>query len=235
VTARTGKVHTKLFAAEKEREVLICVDMRSPMFFATRGVFKSVQASLMAGYLAWNAIQRGNRLGGVIFGDATQDEFRSAPGKRGVLPFLQSLAMHAARKSDPREPSAMTGMDRMIERIKEKATAGSCVIVMSDFRRLSSVGHDCLIQLSTRCDLCLFFIYDSLESALPKNGLYPVTDGMKEWQLNTFDKKMLERYHKQFTDRRDLVASLAKERPVQWMECSTEEDCFSLLQQHITR
>ena len=52
VTARTGKAHTKLFAAERERRVLLSVDMQSSMFFATQGVFKSVQAALMMGNIA---------------------------------------------------------------------------------------------------------------------------------------------------------------------------------------
>lgn len=48
VTARTGKVHTKLFREERERPVFLSVDLRSPMFFATRGLFKSVLATRLA-------------------------------------------------------------------------------------------------------------------------------------------------------------------------------------------
>jgi uncharacterized protein (DUF58 family) len=39
VTARRGKVHTKLFHEERERPVLLAIDYRRPMFFATRGRF----------------------------------------------------------------------------------------------------------------------------------------------------------------------------------------------------
>ena len=35
VTARTGKAHTKLFREERERPVLLGIDLREPMFFAT--------------------------------------------------------------------------------------------------------------------------------------------------------------------------------------------------------
>ena len=75
VTARTGKVHTKLFAAEKERHILLCTDMRASMFFGTRGVFKSVQAALIMASLAWSASQGGNRLGGMIFDEANKRNF----------------------------------------------------------------------------------------------------------------------------------------------------------------
>ena len=41
VTARTGQTYTKLFREERERPVLLWVDFRPAMFFATRGVYKS--------------------------------------------------------------------------------------------------------------------------------------------------------------------------------------------------
>ena len=235
VTARTGKVHTKLFAAEKERQVLICADMRSPMFFATRGVFKSVQASLMMGVLAWSAIQTGNRLGGMIFDDAQQDEFRPAAGKKGVLPLLQRLSEHASLEAaGSRQPSAAS-MDHAIQSIKRVASPGSMVFVISDFRKLSSSARDALIQLSRHCDLGLCFLYDPLEAVLPKNGHYPVSDGQHDVQLNTFNKKSLGEYQRSFQERRAQVASLGQHRHIHFMECSTEEDCFNVLKEHFRK
>jgi uncharacterized protein (DUF58 family) len=63
VTARRGKAHTKLFHEERERPVLVAVDYRTPMFFATRGCFKAVQVSRLAALLAWQALGRGDRIG----------------------------------------------------------------------------------------------------------------------------------------------------------------------------
>ena len=230
VTARTGKAHTKLFAEEKERQVLLCVDMRSPMFFATKGVFKSVQAALMMGYIAWNAVQTGNRLGGIIFEDANHFEFRPSRGNRGVLPFLQRLAESASFPSKKREaPSKCMIMDNALASIKRVANPGSLVFVMSDFRNLSSPAHDLLIQLSSHSNLHLCLVYDPLEAALPKNGYYPVTDGSNELQLNTYDKRALEKYQRQFIERRDKIALLGHQRHIRFLECSTEDDCFEVL------
>lgn len=232
VTARTGKVHTKLFSAEKERNVLICTDMRSPMFFATQGVFKSVQASLITGYLAWSAVQTGNRLGGMIFDNEKQEEFRPAAGKRGVLPILQRLADHASLKTDRGKHTSPLSMDDAINSIKRVALPGSLVFVISDFRNLSITGRDMLAQLSTHCDLCLCFLYDALEMALPMNGYYPVSDGVHERRLNTFDKKVLTHYQEQFIQRRDRVSSLGLQKHIQYIKCSTEDDCIKVLHEH---
>ena len=231
VTARTGKVHTKLFTEEKEKQVLICTDMRSSMFFATKGVFKSVQAALLAGAIAWSAVKAGHRLGGLIFDDAKQDEFRPAPGKRGVLPLLQKLAEHATFKAHS-NTSIINSMDHAIESIKRLATPGSIIFVISDFRKFSSSARDLLIQMCAHCDITLSFIYDPLEASLPKNGYYPVSDGSGELQLNTFDRKKLAGYQNQFTHRRDQIASLGQQRHIQFVECSTEDDCMNILKEN---
>ncbi|MEO0971915.1 MAG: DUF58 domain-containing protein, partial [Pseudomonadota bacterium] len=48
VMARTGKPYTKLFREERERPVLVWVDLRQSMLFATRGAFKAVLAARLA-------------------------------------------------------------------------------------------------------------------------------------------------------------------------------------------
>ncbi|MBY0274525.1 DUF58 domain-containing protein, partial [Candidatus Binatia bacterium] len=69
VTARTGRVHTKLFHEERERPVLLLVDQRMHMRFGTRDAFKSVVAARAAATVAWAARDQGDRVGGLIVTD----------------------------------------------------------------------------------------------------------------------------------------------------------------------
>jgi uncharacterized protein DUF58 len=284
VTARSGKAHTKLFAAEKERQVLLCVDMRSSMFFATRGVFKSVQASLMAGLITWNAVQTGNRVGGMIFDDENQYEFRPALGKKGALPFLEQLAKSAtfeAKKkpvlkdaskhnlnvstapkspglNDRKSPNiseygvtydrstagafaqskrssyacSHPTMDDAIGSMKRHISPGCLLFILSDFRHLSQGSRDMLVQMARHADIRLCFIYDALESALPHNGKYPVTDGERKLDLNTFDKKSVEKYHQQFIERKEKIDSLGNHNHIHCITCTTEDDYLENLKNH---
>jgi uncharacterized protein (DUF58 family) len=231
VTARTGKAHTKLFTAEKERQVLLCVDMRSSMFFATKGVFKSVQAALISGVLAWRAVETGNRLGGLIFNDTQYAELRPALGKRGVLPFLNELAQKADYLSKKLETSAAP-MVQAIEHLKRVAATGSLIYIMSDFRRFTPLARDILMQMSKHCDIRLCFICDPLEEDLPKNGEFPVTNGERDVLMNTYNKKNVERYRQQFIERKELVASLGQCPHIQFIRCSTEDDYLTLLKEY---
>jgi uncharacterized protein (DUF58 family) len=96
VTARTDKPHTKLFREERERPVFISVDNRPTMQFATRGVFKSVQAAKLAALIAWAAQRHGDRIGGQIFSSQSCYELKPQHGKHGVLRFFQQSGESAA-------------------------------------------------------------------------------------------------------------------------------------------
>ena len=52
VTARTGKPYTKVFREERNRPVIVWLDLRSSMLFATRRAYKAVAAAELAGLIA---------------------------------------------------------------------------------------------------------------------------------------------------------------------------------------
>lgn len=238
VTARTGRTHTKLFAAEKERSVLISVDMQSSMFFASRGVFKSVQAAMMMGSIAWSAALAGDRLGGIIFDGVNFFESRPALGKKGVFPFLHALAEQAnflQTKIKRTLPPSEEAMDQAITHLHQVAKPGSLIFMVSDFRHLTSYAQNLLIQISLHSDLCLCFIYDQLERQLPRNDNFPVKNGKIELDVDTYTKGNLEKYHQQFIERRAKVASLTTHRHIHFIECGTEEECFDVLMKHFSK
>ena len=69
VTARTQVAHTKVFQEEKERPVLILVDQSASMYFGSQVTFKSVLAARTAAIIAWAALERGDRVGGLVFSE----------------------------------------------------------------------------------------------------------------------------------------------------------------------
>src|SRR5690606_32335945 len=70
VTARTGKAHTKVFREERNRPVIVWLDLRSSMLFGTRGVYKGVRAAEAAAIIAWSAVANGDRFGGLVFSES---------------------------------------------------------------------------------------------------------------------------------------------------------------------
>jgi uncharacterized protein (DUF58 family) len=147
VTARSTTAYTKLFREERERPVLVAVDLRSNMHFATRGCFKSVNASRAAALLAWSAHHRGDRLGGLIFGDATHRELKPRLGRRAALRFVHELAEHPDWQKRDVDENAIDPLTQAMSQLRRVARPGSLVVVISDYegftRKAQSYSGSC--------------------------------------------------------------------------------------------
>lgn len=225
VTARTGKVHTKLFREERERPVFLWVDYRAPMFFATRGVFKSVLAARAASLLAWSAINHNDRVGGLIFSDSNHHEFKPQRGKKSVLQFIKQLAdMPATSMKDQDMAQHALGRLRCVVR------PGSLIFLLSDFRHLDAQAESHLIQLAKHNDVVMLFIYDPLESQLPPAGRYRLSDSEKDIMLNTLDLQRVTMYHRRFVQHQAHLQKLANQHRFLLLSCTTTDDPLVILQ-----
>lgn len=217
VTARTDKPHSKIFREERERPLFIAVDYRSTMAFATRGVFKSVQAARLAGLLAWAALKQGDRIGGQIFSDSGCQELKPQTGKSALLRFFNAL-VHPLLNGD-----AVTGLDKPLARLLHHAHPGSRVYILSDFRGLNPLAENHLANLARHCEVVLVHIADPLESQLPSHGRYRFTDGWRDVLIDSGDKQRLQAYRQQFQDRRLYLQKLASKLRLLLIPCSTQQ------------
>ncbi len=79
-----ARAHTKLFQEERERPVVLFLDLGPSLFFATRGALKSVIAARAATLLGWAAAAQGDRIGALLF-NGGHHELKPRSGQRGVL------------------------------------------------------------------------------------------------------------------------------------------------------
>ncbi len=59
------------YTEEKTGNVMICVDQRSSMFFASQNTMKSVVAAEVAALCGWRVLKDGDRVGFVCFSSKT--------------------------------------------------------------------------------------------------------------------------------------------------------------------
>jgi len=223
VTARTGKTYTKIFREERERPVFISVDNRPTMHFATRGVFKSVQAAKLAGLLAWTAQQHGDRIGGQVFSSQSCFELKPRSGKQGVLHFFHSLLKPSTAMVD-----FMT-FNTVLSRLNQHAKPGSLIYLISDFRGLNEQSEAHLAKLSRHCDVVLIFIYDLLEKTLPEQGCYRFTDNEREVMVDSRDKNTRYAYQTRFLEHQQYLQRLAKKNRLKLILCDTTQQPLEVL------
>ena len=222
VTARTGDTYTKLFRQERERPVLLWVDLRPAMFFATRGVFKSVIAARLATLLAWRASRANDRVGGLVFTATSHEEIKPGRGKTAVLHFLQRLAAASVPPADAPHLQREDPGIHALARLRRVAKPGSLIFLISDFRGLLEAARQDVARLSRHNDVMLVHVYDPLEAKLPPPGRYRVSDGHAMVDLNSADRFTVDRYAQRFNERRMALQELVRRLHIRLLDAPTD-------------
>jgi len=237
VTARSTGAYTKLFREERERPVLLVTDLRSNMHFATHGRFKSVNASRAAAMLAWAAHHRGDRLGGLIFGDTTHRELRPRLGRQAALRYVHELVNHPDWKSSeqPAVPDEEPPLTRAMAALRRVAHPGSLVVIVSDFIGFSRAAQSYLAGVARHNEVLAIFINDPLERELPPPGRYRLVSFDEELAIDTYARGARADYKQAFDQRLEDLDKFCQRYGVHLMLMSTEEDPVQSLQQALRK
>jgi len=234
VTARSTTAYTKLFREERERPVLVVVDLRSNMHFATRGCFKSVNASRAAALIAWAAHHRGDRLGGLIFGDTTHRELKPRLGRRAALRFVHQLAEHPDW-TNRGIPEGADPFAQAMSSLRRVARPGSLVVVISDFIGFDRAAQSYLSSVARHNEVLAVFMNDPLERKLPPPGRYRIVSPDDELAIDTYAAAARRDYEHEFAERSHLLESFCHRYGVHLMSMSTDDDPVSTLQTALGR
>ena len=231
VTARTGKAHTKLFREEREKPVHLWIDFRAAMFFATRGKFKSVIAAELASLFAWVVCRRGDRVGGILFADDLHYELKPRRGKTAVLRLIRHLVHYPGwRRTGHGKPDQKRLLHSFLN-LRQLVRPGSMVILLSDFRGFDEQARSQIIRLRQHNELLMVHIYDRLETSLPPAGHYRITDGETDLTFDSHDKKRVQDYRQRFHDHREQLLNMARTFHIHYMDCRTEDDPITVINQ----
>ncbi len=183
ISARLGKPYVRLVTEEKRKNIRICVDLRSSMYWATQGQLKSALALETAALLGWWHLSEGDRVGATVLTD------------KGVLQFQASA----------RTPDWVRVLTEMVE-VQPRAVGkqislnvAAVTVEQGELRQgdrgywLSSVA-DCPHDWMPRGDWVLLPISDEFERGWDGVTSLSLSDGQSQLSLSGEAlKKMSER------------------------------------------
>lgn len=187
VTARTGKTHTKLYSEERERPVILFVDLSQTMFFGSTLQLKAVQAVHMATLIAWLSAAQKDRIGAVVYLGDQLIELKPRAGIKGALLILQRLmTLHNEQLSRLQQqglPTAKLSSDEIFHTIRRLAPKGSDIVFLSDFLSIDPNAYELFAMLSRHNLVHCIQIYDWLEQGLTsyKGGIYASDGKASRW------------------------------------------------------
>ena len=229
VTARTGNPHTKVFQEERERPVLLWLDLGSSMMFATRQCYKSVIAAQCAASIAWSAAGNNDRVGGLIFSGDQHNEIKPGRGKSAVLKLIGQISKNPAWRQAG--TSGDTARENAVARLRSVAHPGSLIFMISDFRDMSEKAWAHLAHLSRHNDIVLLRITDPFELALPDAGVVRFSDGTDEQQLDTHVTSTRDSYHQRAVVAEEQLSRFCRKHAIHLVQLSTSDNIFARLRE----
>ena len=229
VTARTGTAHTKIFREERERPILLWLDLNTSMMFATRNKFKSVIASEIAALIAWSAAKNNDRIGGLIFSADEHIEIKPRRGKTAVLDFIGRCTKHSTWMKKEFHAEKIPDKTTAVSRLRSVTHPGSLIFMISDFRDMNEKAFAHVANISRNNDIIMIKITDPIEADLPSSGSYKLTDGTKELQIQTSSKKVRDDYRQHHQTLSDQLEKFCRQHRIHLINISTEDDVISTL------
>lgn len=171
LTARSGRAHTKLFQAERERLTLLVADTAPELYFGTRVRFKSVQAARAGAVAVWSAMQSGDRIAALRGGEPA---IPPAAGLRGAMRVLDALARWYAHP-----PEGDAGLAEALEHAQRLLRPGAQLVVLADSGSAARVPMLRWTALARHHQATLVLLQDPLEAAPPRRGLTFLSAGRR--------------------------------------------------------
>lgn len=197
LTARSGKLHTKLFQEDRQDSLIILLDTSASMAFGTRGCFKQVQAARAAALAAWLMASAGEKVGQACFG-RSRAEVAPRAGKQAALAICKQLSTPVPETKTP------TPLAQVLALLRRPRPGR--LLLISDGFALTAEDETALSIAARHSHLSLLGIADALEATLPPAGNFAVESAGKVLPLALFGQRRhrffatLNRGQRQLTD-----------------------------------
>jgi uncharacterized protein (DUF58 family) len=191
LTARTGRAHTKLFQAERERLTLIVADTAPSLYFGTRVRFKSVQAARAGAVAAWVAVRDGDRVA-ALRGTSREAPVTPAGSARGALRVLDALTRWYTQPQ-PDDQGLAVAMDHAQRLLRP----GSRLVVLADPQSIAAMPDRRWPALTRHHEVIVLLLTDPLEVTPPAAAL-PFVSGGHRVELDLASPAQRQRWQREF-------------------------------------
>jgi uncharacterized protein (DUF58 family) len=204
VTARLGQPYVKRYIEERERTLMLVVDVSGSLDFGTQQRSKREVAAELAAVLAFSAASNNDRVGLVQFSDHVEHFLPPRKGTRHILRLIRDVLFFEPTRRGTRLGDGLDHVNRLLRR-------RAIVFLLSDFLTDEDLRRP-LQRTAQRHELIALRLADPREEVLPDVGLVEFADAETGRRLlvDTSNARLREDYHRaaqqRLLDLRQLLA-----------------------------
>ncbi|HKJ82491.1 MAG TPA: DUF58 domain-containing protein [Mariprofundaceae bacterium] len=185
VTARTGKPHIKVYREERQRVMVLVIDVASSMLFGSSTTTKLAQAVRAAALFAFSMLQHRDRMSVLLIGEYGGFE---VPPCQPYEALWRTIDFLSSGKDGRGGGMSWGGLLATMPR-------GRIVTLISDFLHWEEHDWKALSQTASRHYPAAIQIYDPVECAMPDIGLARVSGlGGEAFMIDTGRRRAREAY-----------------------------------------
>ncbi|MFV3371959.1 DUF58 domain-containing protein [Pseudomonas sp. NY15435] len=233
---RYGKPFVRSYTEERDRPTLLLVDQRMSMYFGSQRSFKSVLAAELAALGAWMALQAGDRVGGLVFGDRDIEYIRPLRSRARVEALCAAIVRHNhALQATATDEDSPGQLDRALRECLAVAGHDSLIVIISDFAGVTPQTLQLLRQLGAHNDVLALLVFDPIALKLPDKGRVTVTQGELQVELEVGRRQVHRPLGEFLSGRLKEVATLLRRSQVPLMMFSSGRDSLEQLRAELGR
>ncbi|HLS28479.1 MAG TPA: DUF58 domain-containing protein [Opitutales bacterium] len=219
VTARMDRPFLKTYTEERERTLVLAVDLSASGDFGTVAQSKRELAAEVASVLALSASRNQDKVGLLLFTDQIELYLSPKKGKQHLLRVIREILFFEPSHRETDLPFALQTLNRLLKR---KAIA----FVFSDFLDgTSSEEFEAILKLTgQRHDLICVEMTDPRELELPKVGIIALEDAERGEvvEIDTKNGQFRENYRQHNLERLKANAERFKRLGIDHLRLSTD-------------
>ena len=230
VTQRTRRPHIRVYSEERGQPRIVIVDQRISMFFGTQFQMKSVTAAQIAAAMAWQTVQKGDRLGGIVFNDSSVELIQPSSKRDTIVSFLKQLAdSNQALHAELPVKASSAALNQVLARLLKIARHDYTLFFVSDFEGADADTQRLLARLAAHNVVICACIFDpSANEQLLLNSLV-VSDGETQVELGLNKPAIRERLYQLSSGRLESILAWRHSVGVDMLPVSSGADSLKQL------
>lgn len=230
VTARQGHPYIKKYNEERERTILLVVDVSPSTLFGSIQSKKELIAELSS-VLAFSADKNNDKVGLILFTDRIELFISPGKGRRHLLRIIRELLFF--------EPvGKKTDINKVLTFINKSFSRRVVAFLISDFG-FDNIPEDFKTKIKSsgkHHDLISIRVRDKNEIELPDIGIITLEDleSGDVLEVNTGSKKIRNRYNALIKERDNAVLNTIKSCGLDFIDIDTEKEYITTLLKFFT-
>ncbi len=226
VTARKSEPYTKVFNEEKDREIIVVLDLSASMVFGTRNELKSVTAAKTAALIGWLTLQHKDRFGLLLFDGKDSTFFKPQNNINNLMNIFKQISQ---KTHDILIEQHASDISQALNMLQFHQKGQGTVFILSDFSHFDNDKFHKIAILSKKHQVCCINIFDVLEEVAPRDGVYAAQYASQKAVFDTGSEGFVVNYQQHFRQQREIIRQNCLKFLCGYIEVRTDVPIFKQL------